>query len=307
LSIVPESEQEVAGLSVLLLDDPPGLSPEARTALERWVREGGVLVGLLGPAANSAELASTLEPFVRGGATWEKLESPLSVDAKSMSWLGPEAESLEALSRTGRMRLDGAELSGSETVGSWQDGVPFVVRRSLDRGVVYAVGLPASVDHSDFALRPGFLGLLARFVEQAEQRAGPAQSEAGGLWTFSNNARVTIVGPRGALQPKRDTRPCPPTAPDCSAENQSQVVELDHAGRYSVSIDDVTSERVVTLTEKEVERASVDAADLTTTSEKVSATSQVDISSEVALELLLLFSLEMLFLIVGGRLRLHQI
>ena len=93
-----------------MLDDPAGLSPENRAALGPWLERGGVALGLLGPASSGQKLSASLEPFAERSAHWESTEVPLDVDASSLGWLGPEAQALKAVTRSGRTRLEGAGL-----------------------------------------------------------------------------------------------------------------------------------------------------------------------------------------------------
>src|SRR5690606_26184936 len=154
LASVPEHAEDLRGYAALIVDDPPGLSPSTRTALVEWLEKGGVALGLLGPASTSTQLTATVEPFAREGTRWES--GSLSVDPKGLRWLGAEAASMADLGTSGRVRLDAADLPGSETIATWEDGVPLLFRRPLGRGLVFTLGLPASVEESDLALRPGF-------------------------------------------------------------------------------------------------------------------------------------------------------
>ena len=90
-----------------------------------------------------------------------------------MAWLGPEANSLGALSRRGtRARLDDAMIPGARVVGAWTDHVPWMLERHVGRGLALTVGLPASLDASDLAVRPAFLAILDHVLRQADQRVG---------------------------------------------------------------------------------------------------------------------------------------
>jgi hypothetical protein len=70
LALVPDRAEDLAPFGALLLDDPPGLGPEVRRALGAWLEKGGVALAALGPAAASAPLGATLEPFVVGAVRW---------------------------------------------------------------------------------------------------------------------------------------------------------------------------------------------------------------------------------------------
>jgi hypothetical protein len=70
LGELPEAAEDLKRYAALIIDDPPGLSPEERSALEQWVQGGGVALALLGPSAANTQLAASVEPFARDGATW---------------------------------------------------------------------------------------------------------------------------------------------------------------------------------------------------------------------------------------------
>jgi hypothetical protein len=232
LSVVPEHAPELEKHALLVLDDPPGLAPEARAALAEFVERGGVAVALIGPNADSVQLGSTLEPFLSGAVRWDRNELPAGIDVKSQSLLGTEAPSLAELSMRGRARLDAADLGTSQVLVRFSDGKPWLIERELGRGALYALGLPSSVDESDFALRPGFLALLDHFVTQATRRTGPKQSVAGAEWALPDE-RAKVVGPEGPL-----------TLRDASRE---KLASPDTRGLYRVSYDKMIQSRRVVL------------------------------------------------------------
>jgi von Willebrand factor type A domain/Aerotolerance regulator N-terminal len=291
IGMLPDDARDLGKFAALVLNDPPGLGPESRNALSDWIEHGGVALGMLGPASSGLQLSSTLEPFAERGARWESNEQPLDVDPQSLPWLGQEASSLKGLTRDGRMRLDGAGLPGSVTAATWQDGVPFLLRRTLGAGLVLTAGLPAAVEHSDLALRPGFLALLDYIVGEAEQRRGPGASLVGEPWTFPASAKVTIQGPDGPLAVRTEGCDESLVAGDCAPGQQVATPEL--AGVYTVTSAGNVQTRVARLDEHEITdppgtalargQAAVAGAD----------SGAVDASPELALALLGLFAAEL--------------
>ena len=282
LTTLPEEARELSGLAALLLEDPSGLAPEARAALVEWLERGGVAVAWLGPRAESVQLGTTLEPFARGALSWE-LTKAKGVDAASIAWLGAPGASLSSLAPRGRARLDSALPTGAAVLARWDDGQPFLAEQKLGRGLALAVALPTSPDQSDLALRPGFLALLEHVVEQAERRAGPRRSVAGTTWSFPAAARVEIEGPGGKLESE--------TSGGGSEAQRTFTPEL--VGRYRVSLDGAAERRVVTLEASEITDAprEPDQADERVVTGGVQ--NEVDVSSDVALLLLVLLALEL--------------
>jgi hypothetical protein len=242
IALLPDDANEFHNNGLLLLDDPGGITPEARGALVAFVEQGGVAVAFLGPRAEQTPLGATLEPFVHGALHWE-VKAPSDIDEASLSWLGPEAASLHDLALRGRAGLGTADLLGARILATFSDHQPFLTERALGRGALFTVALSTSVEHSNFPLRPAFLALLDYFLNQARTRRGAMQSVAGSDWVFPLNASVSIEGPRGPL----------PVHEQAAAPGGTQKVATPSlTGRYTVHIDDKREERVVTLEPSEI-------------------------------------------------------
>ncbi|HTM46223.1 MAG TPA: VWA domain-containing protein [Polyangiaceae bacterium] len=292
LALVPETSDQLRQFATLVVDDPSGLSPESRGAIEQWLARGGVALGLLGPAAQGLQLSSSLEPFAAGGH-WEALPSPMGATQIFTDWVPSDQGALQALSRAGRLRLDGAELPGSNALLRWDDGVPLILQRSVGSGVVLTVGLPASVDISELALRPLFLSLFDHLLALTEARRGPSSSIVAQPWYFRADAKVEIQGPAGPLAPPR-TPISEQGASNAEPDRDSRPLVIPElAGRYSVRVDDQSQQRVVSLDPNEVIRTPSEPPDALET-RSLGAGSQVDISREIALVLLGLLTLELL-------------
>lgn len=286
MTLVPEDSRELSELSVLVLDDPAGLTPEARGALSSWIERGGVAAAWLGPRAESVQLGTTLEPFVRGSVRWKPTRAK-GIATSSVGWLGTPGSSLAELSPRGRAELEGALPSGMKVIARWDDQQAWAGELAMGRGLVLTLGLPASVDQSDLALRPGFLALLDHVIERGLRRAGARRTQAGVPWVFDATSKVDIEGPDGALRSDE------PAGPEQKAAVPSR------AGRYRVVIDGAVEGRIVTIESREV----------TTPPEEPGAQAErvitggvqnrVDVSSEAALVLLLLFSGELALRGVG--------
>jgi hypothetical protein len=289
LSMLPDSVKQLEPFAALVIDDPPGLGPEARVALELWVKRGGVVLGLLGPAVQLAQLSSNLEPFTTGGQ-WQQLSAPLDARDQGASWLALEPGGLHQLSRQGRVRLDGVEIEGSQVALRWQDDVPLLLERMLGAGAVLTLGLPATVEISDLALRPVFLGLLGHTLELAKARRGPSQSLVGTPWYFRQDAAAEVLGPRGALAVSTTKLNGTPSGESPALQ---AMVTPDLAGMYRVKVDGQTQQRVVTLDSDEILRSPGELREQEATAASA-ARGQVDISRELALLLLSLLTLELL-------------
>jgi hypothetical protein len=285
-SLLPDEPNELATVAALVLDDPAGIPPEARLAITEWVERGGVALALLGPRVDTAKLGTTLEPFVRGEVSWRATQAK-GVDPKSAPWLGEAAMSLLDLEPNGRVELDTASPDKARVVARWNDGRAFLVETPVGRGLVISASLPASIEVSDFALRPGFLALLDHALAQAARRSGPPRSGPGVAWLFAGSSDVEITGPEGSLpvREQRSTREGDTTA--------QKLAVPEVRGRYRVRSGGSETLRVVTLDADELTRKprEAEAAGVLTGANPSDA--RIDASSELALVLLILVTIEL--------------
>jgi hypothetical protein len=282
-ALLPDDPSELRGNALVLLDDPGGITPEARSALVSFVEQGGVAVAFLGPRAEQTPLGATLEPFVHGVVHWEGTATG-GINDGSLAWLGPESASVHDLALHGRAGLAAADLLGAKILATFSDGQPFLTERGLGRGAVFTIALPTSIEQSDFPLRPAFLALLDYLVAEASTRRGVTQSVAGSEWLFPANANVTIDGPRGSLAPHEHT------AVSGGAQKSFTPVV---AGPYAVRIDDRREDRVATIDPSEITtlpRKSPDTAALARANGNVGS---VDASPELGFVALALLALEL--------------
>jgi len=242
LSVLPEDAAALNRYAALLLDDPSGLGPEVRAALEQWVTRGGVATALLGQRAESAVLGLTLEPFSQGALPWEKTEAK-GIDPGSLAWLGPEASGLAELSARGRVRLESALMNGATVRARWDDGAPFLIERQLGRGILLTTGLPSAADDSDFALRPAFLSLLHYVLSLAREQSGQRRGLPGSPFRFPSTSSVQVIGPdEQALSPSND-----------GAGNRAiSLFTPERVGRYRIRGSDADGERIVAFDPNEL-------------------------------------------------------
>ena len=283
IALLPDDPSEFRGNELVLLDDPGGITPEARSALVSFIEQGGVAVAFLGPRAEQTPLGATLEPFVHGAVHWEGAATG-GVNGDSLTWLGPEAASLRDLSLHGRAGLGAADLLGAKISATFSDGQPFLTERSLGRGALFTVALPTSVERSDFPLRPAFLALLDHFVAEASTRHGVTQSVAGSDWLFPSGANVAIDGPRGPLAPSER---------GAVSGSPQKAFTPNLAGRYSLRIDDRREDRIATLEPSEITTLPQKPPDSAALAREGGNLGSVDASPELGFVALALLGLEL--------------
>ncbi|HSQ65372.1 MAG TPA: VWA domain-containing protein [Polyangiaceae bacterium] len=274
---VPERAQDLSALVALVVDDPPGFTPEQRRALGTWLDGGGVMLLALGPRAAAAPLGATLAPALdHAPAFADAPVKGVAADAPT-GLLGEATRSLEDLAARRRATIAPEDVTSLETLVAWSDGAPLVAKRTIGRGEVWIATLPFSLDASDWPVRPAFLSLLDSFVGTAHAHAAPRRTEVGSVWALDETARV--VGPAGPVLGTREG-------------GKLQLVP-SRIGAYHVRASDREELRVASPVAKETDfrprrvKAVADTARLGATE------AQVDISSQIAVFLLALLFVEL--------------
>jgi hypothetical protein len=279
LPAVPDAADELADRLGVLLDDPPGLTPEQRHVLQGFIESGGVVLLALGPHVAAAPLGATLQPMLAEAVSWDDTASRGAEVSTVVGGLAGSAESLSDLSAPRRIVLSPEDVAKFQTVASWTDGAPLVAHRSLGRGEIWIVTLPFSLEASDLVLRPAFLALLREWLQVARDHAAPIRGQVGAFWNFSGARSVRVDGPSGPL--------------DVTHEGGVARVSPPVLGLYRATVDERPELRVAQVDPHEVDlRPRAVAA-----TREANAVGQrrelVDVSRYVALVLLLLLTLEM--------------
>jgi hypothetical protein len=192
---LPDHAEELSSFAGIVLDDPPGFTPEQRRAVAQFLAGGGVVMVALGPRAAEAPLGATLEPVLTRPPTWEKNGSPGADPKTAHAAFAESVKSLTELYAEKRTRLADADVSTFDRLLAFTDGAPLVARRDVGPGEARVVTLPFSVDGSDLVLRPGFLALLDDFADAAQRHATPRRKEVGAAWLLPTADVRAVLGP----------------------------------------------------------------------------------------------------------------
>ena len=284
---VPDRVEDLSGRLGVLLDDPPGLTPEQRHVLGAFIDAGGVVLVALGPHAASAPLGATLEPILTHPISWSATTQPGADAPNAVGKLSESAQSLSELSAPHRATLSPEDAGMFEPLVRWTDGELLVARRVRGRGEVWLVTLPFSIDASDLTLRPAFLALLEAWVSAAKERAAPLRSEVGTRWKFPGAHRVEAYGPSGPLLASRD----------------GGVIEIlpTVVGAYRITVDGKPESRVAAPDPHELDLRPRPATAKAASEGLGKRSASVDVSGPVALSLLALLALEMALRLVARR------
>ena len=297
---LPDRLEDLAAFAGVVVDDPPGLTPEQRGALGAFLQRGGVALFALGPRAAQAPLGANFAPALAQAVTWGKNPGHVSgaasqadgADPKSAHALFAEAApSLRDLAAPDRATLSPTDAPAFEALLAFSDGSPLVARRDVGAGVVWVVALPFSVNDSDLVLRPGFLSLLDAFADLARTRAARRRTEVGAPWLLRDEAagaRATIAvkGPDG--EPLATTR-----------DPEGVRASPGLIGAYELKRGDRAELRVVSASPRELDTRPR-AAPPPRAGERGggSAHTQVDLSWTLALALLALLAAELTLRVV---------
>jgi len=262
---------------LLILDDPPGLTPETRSALKQWAQRGGVALLALGPRAASAPLGSSFEPFLKGSVRWET-SSPEGIDPSSSGFFGASGDGMLKLGAKGRARLELDSQRDFESLVRWGDGAPWIVQSKEDNASLYVLTLPLNAEQSEFPFRPGFLSLLDTLSELARGRGGAKRIDVGSTWVFPKAGRLEAQHATGAVR--------------VDSFDGGKRISPEYFGRYDLRIDGAVETRVATIPEREVDLRARAVSSKALDPGHGSSKSSIDISPQIALVVLGLLSLE---------------
>lgn len=172
-----------ARAQALILPDAGRVSPLDRTALDRWIREGGLLVRFAGPRlANDADdlLPVRLRPGSRtlGGAlAWER---PLALapfpENSPFAGVAPPPD----VHVRRQVLAEPASLREAQTWATLSDNSPLVTAQARGRGLVVLFHVSAGPDWSDVPLSGLFVEMLRRTLAFAGRADGAGEREISG-------------------------------------------------------------------------------------------------------------------------------
>ncbi len=275
----PERAEDLAGTLGVLIDDPPGLTPEQRRALAAYLDGGGVVLLTLGSHAATAPLGASFEPVLGRPFSWRETTAKGADVASVSGELASSAQSLLDLDAPRRSVLAVDDVAAFEPVAKWTDGAPLIARRAIGRGGAWVVTLPVSLDASDLALRPAFLALLEAWTRDARDHESIKQTAVGAVWRFPGTRDVEIQGPSGSL----------PISPEDSGVRFVPPL----IGLYRVTVDGRTEVRVAMPSEREIDLRPRALASTSPDAQVGERRTNVDISGQIALALLAITALEM--------------
>jgi hypothetical protein len=280
LPLLPDRSEELAPFAGVVIEDPPGFTPEARRSLGAWLERGGVALLALGPHAPLAPLGATFEPLVAGSVGWGPSPVP-GLDDRAAAIFGSATPGLFDLRPRGRATVDVPLLgNAARVVATWKDDAPWLIERAVGRGFVFVITLPTSADTSDLPLRPAFLALLEKFAEAARSRNGAHRTVVGEAWAFGGAKAVEVTGPDKTRLRTTD-------------DANGKTVVPERIGVYDIVLDGDKLVRVAAPAEREVDLRPRAVSPQTRSVALGDIRAKLDISSHIAVLLLALFVAEL--------------
>lgn len=279
LPVLPDQTRDLALFAGVVVDDPPGLTPEQRRALAEYMESGGLTLVGLGRRAGAAPLGAGFEPILTRTPTYGPSPAKGAAPSAKNALFVDAVATLDDLAPRGRARLAPEDSTKLDVDLTWTDGAPLLARRAVGRGEAWVVTLPLRVDESDLPLRPGFLSLLDAFADEARRRTAPRRVEVGAAWVLAGARKVAVRGPAGPVKVTRE-------------EGGARVVP-SRLGAYRLELDDKIETRVVAPAPREIDlrpRAVPPTAQATSLGD---SHAKVDVSWLVALALLVLVGVEL--------------
>jgi hypothetical protein len=271
LGSLPEKLDELRDVSLLIVDNPAGFRPETQNVLEAFVSEGGALLTLLGPAVDLAPLSAGFWPITKSSPHYRALAKDQNQLAAPAAELSELARGYDTLRPRRRVTLEPAPQT--RTLLSFADGTPLLFERPIGLGRAFTSTLPASVEQSDFALRPGFLALIDHALEASRGQSSGRVSLPGATWSVPEDVEVF----RGKEQ--LESRSLSPGL---------KAVTPEWAGRYTLLSGTLERSRFVTRHPGEHVRQPENAESQTGSQSTPQTMEKTSISREVALALLVL-------------------
>ncbi|WP_395645185.1 DUF4159 domain-containing protein [Terricaulis sp.] len=172
-----------ARAQALILPDAGRVSPLDRTALDRWIREGGLLVRFAGPRlANDADdlLPVRLRPGSRSLGSALAWERPLAIAPfpEDSPFAGAAPPPDVAVRR--QVLAEPASLREAQTWATLSDNSPLVTAQPRGRGLVVLFHVSAGPDWSDVPLSGLFVEMLRRTLAFAGRADGAGEREVSG-------------------------------------------------------------------------------------------------------------------------------
>ncbi|MGE3303247.1 MAG: DUF4159 domain-containing protein [Hyphomonadaceae bacterium] len=191
-----------SGAQAIVLPDASRISPPERDALDRWLKQGGLLVRFAGPRlANASDdlVPGPLRPGSRalGGAlAWEKPQAMASFPPDS-PFDGLALQSDVSIRR--QVLADPAAEREARVWARLEDGAPLVTAAARGKGLIVLFHVTAGPAWSDLPLSGLYVDMLRRTLAFAGRAQTAREGQATGPWIPER-----LLDGYGSLAPARN-------------------------------------------------------------------------------------------------------
>ncbi|HBR68035.1 MAG TPA: hypothetical protein DEA55_01520, partial [Rhodospirillaceae bacterium] len=156
--------------SVIILPDIASMPPETLEALEKWVKEGGLLLRFAGPNMAQDQNENYLLPVqvrkgtraIDGSMAWQREPAKLESFPQTSPLFGLAVP--QDVTVRQQILPEPSEDIGEKTWAVLSDGTPLITAAPLEQGMLVFVHTTANTAWSDLALSGVFVEILQRIV-----------------------------------------------------------------------------------------------------------------------------------------------
>ncbi len=203
--------------SVIVLPDIAGMPTDVLNSLEKWIKDGGLLLRFSGPNMADAGGEQFLLPVtlraggrsLSGSLSWEEPQT-IAAFSEDSPFYGLDIP--EEIKIRQQVLADPDQDLENKVWARLSDGTPFITSSPVDNGLIVLIHTTANTNWSDFALSGLYVSVLKRIV----QMAGSNNTASPRSYT-SLDPLVIMDGYGGLVSP-------PPFVKPIAAENMESLI-----------------------------------------------------------------------------------
>ncbi len=159
-------------LSVIFLPDIAAMPSDTLNKLEKWVKEGGLLVRFAGDKMAKSTNEQFLLPVIlrsggrslSGSMSWEKPQK-IANFAQNSPFYGLKIP--DDISINQQILADPSQDLEGKIWASLEDGTPFITANTMDEGMIVLIHTSANTSWSNFAISGLYVSILKRIIKLA--------------------------------------------------------------------------------------------------------------------------------------------
>ncbi len=158
-----------AELSVIILPDIAAMPSDTLNNLEKWVKDGGLLLRFAGEKMAKSREGQFLMPVIlrsgerslAGSLSWDEPQK-ISPFTQRSPFYGLEIPDNITIKQ--QILADPAQDLENKVWASLEDGTPFITAKPLDKGLIVLIHTSANTDWSNFAISGLYVSVIKRII-----------------------------------------------------------------------------------------------------------------------------------------------